>query len=385
MYLFLASEPAAFVNGAVVGVDGGLGSSATPPAPPGPRASSRRRCWRACVFLFLADQPLLYSHQYTYFTARLRIAEHPHPLATCWAATSGASGTSTGRSRRCTTCSRPPCFKLFGAASRRAAARPVRAGSRRRGRRRLAGPARGRTARRCGRASRTPCTGPRRDADLDDDRERAHGAVRLGGRAARARDGQPSRPLAFAGGALVGLAALARSVSTVFLGLAALQRAYAERSRRGLVSAALVLAGGACSDPALDGAQRVPHRRARAHRDRRVREHLVREPPGRPPDVPGAGARGARTADARGQARPGARVRAATASASGRPPSRTRSARTSGTSCGSRGCTTSCESSARWSRGATPARSCSTTSSCWPASPSSWSSRSRAGRRPRGG
>ena len=33
------------------------------------------------LFVFGADEPLLYSHQYTYFTNALRIAEHPHALA----------------------------------------------------------------------------------------------------------------------------------------------------------------------------------------------------------------------------------------------------------------------------------------------------------------
>jgi hypothetical protein len=32
-------------------------------------------------FLWVADQPLLYAHQYTYFTAALRIADHDSPLA----------------------------------------------------------------------------------------------------------------------------------------------------------------------------------------------------------------------------------------------------------------------------------------------------------------
>ena len=32
------------------------------------------------IFVFAADEPLLYSHQYTYFTNALRIAEHPQPL-----------------------------------------------------------------------------------------------------------------------------------------------------------------------------------------------------------------------------------------------------------------------------------------------------------------
>jgi len=32
------------------------------------------------LFVFVADEPLLYAHQYTYFTNALRIAEHPHAL-----------------------------------------------------------------------------------------------------------------------------------------------------------------------------------------------------------------------------------------------------------------------------------------------------------------
>jgi len=32
------------------------------------------------LFVFAVDEPLLYSHQYTYFTNALRIAEHPHPV-----------------------------------------------------------------------------------------------------------------------------------------------------------------------------------------------------------------------------------------------------------------------------------------------------------------
>lgn len=36
------------------------------------------------AFWFLADQPLLYAHQYHYFTNGLRIYEHPHPLEYLW-------------------------------------------------------------------------------------------------------------------------------------------------------------------------------------------------------------------------------------------------------------------------------------------------------------
>ena len=33
------------------------------------------------AFVFLADEPLLYTHQYHYFTNAQRLAGHPHPLA----------------------------------------------------------------------------------------------------------------------------------------------------------------------------------------------------------------------------------------------------------------------------------------------------------------
>jgi hypothetical protein len=36
------------------------------------------------AYLHLADQPLLYTHQYTYFSNALRIAEHPSPLHYVW-------------------------------------------------------------------------------------------------------------------------------------------------------------------------------------------------------------------------------------------------------------------------------------------------------------
>ena len=35
-------------------------------------------------FWILADQPLLYTHQYHYFTSGLRIAEHPDPWRYVW-------------------------------------------------------------------------------------------------------------------------------------------------------------------------------------------------------------------------------------------------------------------------------------------------------------
>ena len=83
-----------------------------------------------------------------------------------------------------------------------------------------------------------------------------------------AREGErPSRAVAFAGGALVGLAALARSVSTVFLGLAALRRAAGPNGiARGPVAASLHPGRRRVGDPSLDGAQRLRDPRARADR-----------------------------------------------------------------------------------------------------------------------
>ena len=56
-----------------------------------PKLSQRVPLWAASVFLialllrvgfvFVVDQPLLYAHQYTYFTGAMRIAEHPTPLS----------------------------------------------------------------------------------------------------------------------------------------------------------------------------------------------------------------------------------------------------------------------------------------------------------------
>jgi 4-amino-4-deoxy-L-arabinose transferase-like glycosyltransferase len=198
------------------------------------------------VFLFLADQPLLYSHQYTYFTAAMRIAEHPQALGYVLRSDEWRIWDQHWTIAPLYHVFAGAVFKLFGphlvalrlvqcVLDALAAVGVAWLG------RRVAGP-RGLWA-----GVAYALYWPAIEMPTWTMTENAHTVLFVAAVALLAREAaQPSRPLALAGGALVGLAALARSVSTVFLGLAALHRAYTERSRRGLVSAALVLAGGAC-------------------------------------------------------------------------------------------------------------------------------------------
>jgi hypothetical protein len=198
------------------------------------------------AFLFLADQPLLYSHQYTYFTAAMRIAEHPQALAYVLRSDEWRVWDQHWTIAPLYHVFAGAVFKLFG--PHLVALRLLQCGLDALAAvgvawlgRRVAGP-RGLWA-----GIAYALYWPAIEMPTWTMTENAHTVLFVAAVALLAREtAQPSRPLALAGGALVGLAALARSVSTVFLGLAALQRAYAERSRRGLLAASLVLAGGAC-------------------------------------------------------------------------------------------------------------------------------------------
>lgn len=198
------------------------------------------------AFLLLADQPLLYSHQYTYFTAAMRIAEHPQALGYVLRSDEWRVWDQHWTIAPLYHVFAGAVFKLFG--PHLLALRLVQCvldalcavGVAWLGRR-VGGP-RGLWA-----GVAYALYWPAIEMPTWTMTENAHTVLFVAAVALLAREtAQPSSRLAFAGGALVGLAALARSVSTVFLGLAALQRAYAERSRRGLLAAALVLAGGAC-------------------------------------------------------------------------------------------------------------------------------------------
>jgi hypothetical protein len=196
-------------------------------------------------FLFLADQPLLYTHQYTYFTNGLRIAEHPSPWR--YVLTSDEWRTWDGH------WTIAPLYHLFLAAVFRlggphlllvrllqcaldaAAAVAVASLGRR-----AAGP-RGVWA-----GVAYALYWPALEMPTWTLTENLHtplftaALAVLAGEAAR-----PSRGRAFLGGALLGLSALARSVSSGFVGVAALWRLWAGGGRRAWPAAALVAAGGA--------------------------------------------------------------------------------------------------------------------------------------------
>ncbi len=198
------------------------------------------------LFLLLADQPLLYTHQYTYFTSALRIAEHPHPLAYVWSSDEWRTWDQHWTIAPLYHLFAAAVFKLFGAhllvlrliqavLDAVAAVGVAWLG------RRTAGP-RGVWA-----GVAYACYWPAVEMSTWTMTENLHTVLFVSAVVLLALESErPSRAVSFLGGVLVGLAALTRSVSTVFLGLAALRRAWAERTRAGLAAASLVLAGGAC-------------------------------------------------------------------------------------------------------------------------------------------
>ena len=246
-----------------------------------------------------------------------------------------------------------------------AAAPPVRPGRGGRGGRGRAGPPGRRAPRGLGRRRLRALLAGRRDAQLDDDREPAHAAVRRGRWPLLAREAaEPSRRRG------VRWAACSRPLRAGPLGLHRLRCAWprcvaasGRRGRRGrLAPPALVGRGRAprsscpgpratCSWSATPCSSRAPPSRTSGarttSRDRRA--------------LPAAGGGGPRPAHAGGQARGRPALRPARD-----PPAPGRfvaegARRTSGTSSGPRACRTCSASSGRWSRGGTPARCCSTT------------------------
>jgi hypothetical protein len=194
-------------------------------------------------FLFLVDQPLLYSHQYTYFTSALRIAEHPHPLPYLL----GSDGWRTWDDHWTIA----PLYYLFAAGVFRVfgphllpllliqctfdsiVAVCVAALGRR-----LAGP-RGAWA-----GIAYALHWPAFEMPSWTMTENVHTLLFVGGILVLARDDAPPRSR-LAGGFLVGVSALARSVSSAFLAAIALVRLWRDGLKRGLVPVALILAGGA--------------------------------------------------------------------------------------------------------------------------------------------
>jgi hypothetical protein len=196
-------------------------------------------------FLVLVDQPLLFAHQYAYFTSALRIAEHLQPLR--YVLASDDWRTWDGH------WTIAPLYFLFAAASFRAlgphllplqlvqclldalAAVGVAALGRR-----VAGP-RGAWA-----GAVYALHWPAAELAGSTLTENLHTPLLVWGIVLLARErGAETRRGLLAGGLLLGLSALARSVSSAFVLGLALLRALRDRSRPGLTAAALVLGGAA--------------------------------------------------------------------------------------------------------------------------------------------
>jgi len=198
------------------------------------------------LFLFLAEQPLLYTHQYTYFGNALRIAAHPHPVA--YVLTSEEWRTWDGHwtiaplyhilsglffrifgpyllALRLTQCLLDSLTAVAVAALGRQAA-AGRAGT-------WAGVL-------------YALYWPAIEMPTWTMTENLHTVLFTVGLALAGREqARPRRALAYLAGAVLGFASLTRSVSTGFLGLAALARLRRRRLRESVVAAALLFAGGA--------------------------------------------------------------------------------------------------------------------------------------------
>lgn len=193
------------------------------------------------AFWLLADQPLLYTHQYHYFTNALRIADHPQPLS--YVLTSDEWRTWDGN------WTIAPLYHLFlatvfGVAGAHlgplrllqcvldavVAALVAVLG------RRVAGP-RGAWA-----GVAYALYWPAMEMPTWTLTENVHTPLLVAGIVLLS--GNPERRRSLAGGAILGLSALARSVSSGFIGLVAAWRWWSE-GRRGLALGALVACGGA--------------------------------------------------------------------------------------------------------------------------------------------
>jgi hypothetical protein len=193
------------------------------------------------AFWILGDQPLLYTHQYHYFTNALRLAQHPDPLSYVmssdeWRTWNGhwtiaplyhlflgtvfrVAGAHLGPARllQCLfDAAVAACVALLG--------------------RRVAGP-RGSWA-----GVAYALYWPAMEMPMWTLTENVHTPLFLAGIVLLA--GEPSTRRSLAGGLVLGVSALARSVSSGFIGLAAAWRWWS-LGRRGLALGALVACGGA--------------------------------------------------------------------------------------------------------------------------------------------
>jgi 4-amino-4-deoxy-L-arabinose transferase-like glycosyltransferase len=198
------------------------------------------------LFLFLAEQPLLYTHQYTYFGNALRIANHPHPLTYILTSEEWRTWDVHWTIAPLYHIFAGLFFRLFGPdllALRltQCALDSLTA---------VAVAALGRQAA----ASRLGSWAgvlyalywPAVEMPTWTMTENLHTVLFTVGLALAAREqARPRRSLAYLAGIVLGFASLTRSVSTGFLGLAAVARLRRRGFRRSAVTAALLLAGGA--------------------------------------------------------------------------------------------------------------------------------------------
>jgi hypothetical protein len=214
------------------------------------------RTWAAAVFAvalaarlaftFLVDQPLLYGHQYHYFTSGLSLAQHPSPVSYVLFSDEWRTWNGEWTVAPLYHLFLGVMFRLFGAhlvplrivqsvLDALAAVAVAALG------RRAAGP-RGAWA-----GIAYALWWPAIEMPSWTMTENLHTVLFAGALAVLAEEAAlPSRRRALLGGVLLGLSALARSVSTGFLPIAAVWRWWvAGRGRDGLRAAAPILLGGA--------------------------------------------------------------------------------------------------------------------------------------------
>jgi hypothetical protein len=198
------------------------------------------------AFTFLVDQPLLYGHQYHYFTNGLLLAQHPSPLRYVLLSDEWRLWNGEWTIAPLYHLFLGVLFRLFGphllplrlvqcALDALAAVAVAALG------RRAAGP-RGAWA-----GIAYALWWPAVEMTSWTMTENLHTVLFVGALALMAEEAAlPSRRRAFAAGVVLGLAALARSVSTGFLPIAAVWRWWrAGRGRAGLAAAAPIVLGGA--------------------------------------------------------------------------------------------------------------------------------------------
>ncbi|HEX6738874.1 MAG TPA: glycosyltransferase family 39 protein, partial [Vicinamibacteria bacterium] len=198
------------------------------------------------AFVVLVDQPLLYTHQYHYFSNALAIAEHPQPLRYVWTSDEWRTWDQHWTIAPLYHLFAAAVFRLFGphllalrllqcVLDSLAAVAVAYLG------RQAAGP------RGAGAGAVYALYFPAVEMASWTMTENLHTPLFAGALALLAHEGvRPSRRSLLLAGALTGLAALARSVSTGFLGLATLWRFWRrQEGRRSWAPAALLAAGGA--------------------------------------------------------------------------------------------------------------------------------------------